>query len=162
MVRPISLRSRNLLHANLRPFRAPLSLLLPRLLHPSQFSHAIQKKKKKKEKEPKSLCYSFQLIFLILDKDWEYYLTIAALPFTLLLLALGWVSARFEHRYGLVSPSPPSPSLNPVPFPLKPIFFFFFERARSWSVYRSDSDILSTRPLGSGRRIIPYGRSRRR
>ncbi|CED84969.1 hypothetical protein [Phaffia rhodozyma] len=47
------------------------------------------------------LGFSFQMIYLVLSKDWEYYLTIAACPFTILLLVLGWMSARYEHRLGL-------------------------------------------------------------
>lgn len=45
-------------------------------------------------------------MYLVLGKDWEYYLTMVALPFSLALLALGWFSARRELRVGMVRPSP--------------------------------------------------------
>lgn len=45
-----------------------------------------------------------QLIYLVLDRDWEFWLTIIALPFSLLILLLGWMSARYEYRWVSVPP----------------------------------------------------------
>lgn len=42
------------------------------------------------------------MIYLVLDRDWEFYVTIAALPCSLVLLTLGWVSARRELKWGMV------------------------------------------------------------
>ncbi|KAL7410354.1 hypothetical protein BDY24DRAFT_344272 [Mrakia frigida] len=47
------------------------------------------------------LGFSIQLIYLVLKRDWEFYLTVVALPFSLLLLLLGWLSARYEVRWGM-------------------------------------------------------------
>lgn len=46
------------------------------------------------------LAFSIQLIFLVLTRDdWEYYLTIAALPLSLLLLVEAYLAARHENKW---------------------------------------------------------------
>ena len=48
--------------------------------------------------------FCVQLIALVLNqKDWEYYLTCAALPFSLLVLIDGWWAARTENKYMMYS-----------------------------------------------------------
>lgn len=43
--------------------------------------------------------FSVQLVVLVLDKnDWEYYVTCAALPFSLVLLVDGLLAARYENK----------------------------------------------------------------
>lgn len=46
--------------------------------------------------------FSIQLIYLVLKRDWEFYLTVVALPISVLILVLGWYSARRESRLGMV------------------------------------------------------------
>jgi hypothetical protein len=48
--------------------------------------------------------FSIQLIVVVLDNsDWEYYITILALPLSLLLLIQGLLAARFENRFMMYS-----------------------------------------------------------
>jgi len=43
--------------------------------------------------------FSVQLIWLVLNKNWEFYVTCAALPFSFLLLVDGLLAARYENKY---------------------------------------------------------------
>lgn len=48
--------------------------------------------------------FSMQLIFLVLDHhNWQFYVTCAALPFSILLLADGILAAKYEHRYMMIT-----------------------------------------------------------
>jgi hypothetical protein len=48
--------------------------------------------------------FSIQLIVVVLDKtDWEYYITILALPLSILLLVQGLLAVRFENRFMMYS-----------------------------------------------------------
>jgi len=43
--------------------------------------------------------FTIQLILFVLSKDWQYYVTCAALPFSFLLLVDGLLAARYENRF---------------------------------------------------------------
>lgn len=48
--------------------------------------------------------FSVQLIFLVLDHhNWEFYVTCAALPSSILLLADGILAAKYENRYMMIT-----------------------------------------------------------
>lgn len=48
--------------------------------------------------------FCVQLIILVLKKnDWEWYVTCAALPFSLAVLVVGMLAARYENKYMMLS-----------------------------------------------------------
>lgn len=47
--------------------------------------------------------FCIQLILLVLQRDWEYYVTLVALPFSVLVLVNGLLAARYENKWMMLS-----------------------------------------------------------